>query len=193
MRLQYHKDINAVPSHNIGKKRTMYPVFFSFRFQFLFVFSLSLSFFSFCHCWWEGQIALATYKAKDKVLITSLSNSTAFIKKTANPYLMTMEFSYYKFLSFTVTWRICSHSKLQLAFSIGNPTETALLPLRRTRPGTCYWVTAGLLIAAKIVEAHRARSMCLRNSSSWKKILGIWEAPGRAQSPSSHQYSKYAF
>ena len=44
----------------------------------------------------------------------------------------------------------------------------ASLPLRRTRPGTCYWVAAGLLIAAEIVGAHRARSICLRNSSSWK-------------------------
>lgn len=140
---------------------------FDFSF-FLFSFSLSPSFFSFCHCWWEGQIALATYKANDKVFNISLSNSTAFIETTANPYLMTWKCNFLTtfyvqipvFHSNVENLQIpCSRSKLQLAFSVGNPAETALLPLRRTRPGTCYWVAAGLLVAAKIV-GNTARDQC---------------------------------
>lgn len=53
----------------------------------------------------------------------------------------------------------CSHSKLQLAFSIGNPTETALLPMHRTRSETSYLVAAGLVVAAKIVGTT-ARDQC---------------------------------
>ena len=142
-------------------------LFFSISVSFCFdILSLFLSFW---HWWWEGQIALATYKAN-----ISLSNSTAFIKTTANQYLMTMQFSYY-FLENLQT--PCSHSKFQLAFSVGNPTETALLPLRRTRPGTCYWVAAGLLVAAKIVGAT-ARGQCAsgilaleRRSSGYERHL----------------------
>ena len=45
MRLQYHKDINAVTSHNIGKKKDDVPslLFFSISVSFCFL-SLSLSF-----------------------------------------------------------------------------------------------------------------------------------------------------